>query len=147
MIVNNKDVEILSRLLTLKRSYLDNCTIGKLSLGGVLICYTIELPWASNEPFKSCIPAGRYKINKHNSEDHENSFYLENENLGVSLNGSTPRTGILFHIANFIEDIVGCIGPGLSLHPDRWGVAHSKKAMGILNTIITEDDTWNLNII
>lgn len=144
-------------IIQLKRSYNDSCTIGKMHFGGMFICYTVELPWRSNEPFKSCIPAGFYILEQFNPKEstpkkeydkakHKDCFYLENKNLGVSLVGNTTRTGILIHVANFTEDIVGCIGPGLTLHPTRWGVANSKRAMKKLNDLITHERDWGLNI-
>ncbi len=121
--------------LLLNRKCLDNGTFGVLYAKD-LVLYTVERPWLSNKPFKSCIPPGRYKIHKHHSEDHPNSFYLENPDLGVTLSGPSTRTAILIHIGNFVENVVGCIAPGLELHPSTWGVANSGLAMIALNDII-----------
>lgn len=48
--------------LVLRRTYLDNCTIGKWSKDGVHLVYTVERPWLSNKKSVSCIPAGNYNL-------------------------------------------------------------------------------------
>ena len=137
----------MNNIIDLKRSYLDNCTLGKWTIEGKFICYSIELPWISNTPYVSCIPPGEYAIKPINTPKRLNVFYLSNPNLGVGLNkGDATRFGILVHVANFIRNIQGCLGPGLELHPKYWGVADSRLAMKLLNTIIT-DDTWKIRII
>jgi len=141
--------QLLKRnMLKLKRAYLDNCTLGKLFYNGELICHTVEKPWKSNEPFKSCIPAGECAIECHHTEKHPDSFILLNENLGVGRNkGDSIRYGCLIHVANFPDDVVGCIGPGLSLHPSTWGVSQSRKAMDVLRKLIKlESEEWKLLI-
>lgn len=125
---------------------LPNCTIGVLTYKDILKLYTIERPWLNNEPFKSCVSCGLYSLKSHNSASHLNSFYLENENLGVSLNGITIRTAILIHIANYVKDVVGCIGVGTELMQSRWGVSNSKVAMGLLNEVVNSKDDWNILI-
>ncbi len=131
--------------MKLVRAYLDNCTIGKL-YHEEHCGYTIEKPWLSNKPFESCIPHGIYKLKRYSSKRFPNSFYLSNPNLGVSLSGDTPRTGILIHVGNFVEDVVGCIAVGTSLNPIRWGVSESRIMMKALNELITTDD-WEIEII
>jgi hypothetical protein len=121
--------------MILKRTYLDNCTIGKLYDGAKFICYTIERPWLSNQANISCIPPGEYSVKPYSSGKYENVFVLENYQLGVSIAANTPRTHILIHAGNFPEDIKGCIAPGLSLHPERWGVADSRSAMNLIREL------------
>lgn len=134
--------------LKLRRNYLDNCTLGKLSFDGVHLCYTVEKPWLSNEKFKSCVPPGVYDIipiKKHHK--FGNCWYLSNKNLGVSLNSDTIRTEIFIHIANYPHNVVGCIGPGLTLHPEKWGVGRSTNAMNHLRSILKDDINWKIEII
>lgn len=133
--------------LILRRNYLDNCTMGKLYHEGKFICYTVEKPWKSNIPFESCIPAGIYDLREYNSPKHFNCFVMVNKNLGVGITEGI-RTHCLIHIANFPDEVVGCIGPGLRLHPTTWGVAHSRLAMEELNGLIDfKRVDWTLTII
>ena len=133
-------------ILELKRSYLDNGTFGKLSHRGIPIMHTVERPWLSNQRSISCIPAGVYKLKRYTSTNYPSAFYLENTDLGVSLRGKTQRTAILIHVANFVKDVEGCIGPGMELHPTTWGVSQSRVAMGELNKLIKEGEEWELVI-
>ena len=85
----------------------------------------------------------------YNSARHPNCFYLENPMLGVSLSGNTTRTHILIHVGNYIDDVQGCIAPGLRLHPDCWGVSNSRDAMNKIRGIVNADSTgipWALKI-
>lgn len=131
----------------LYRSYLDNCTLGKILIGGNLICYTVELPYLSNKKNISCVPEGEYLLKCISTINHKDSFFLENIDLGVSWNSNTTRTEIEIHIFNFPHESSGCIGPGLELHPTHWGVSHSAKAMKKLNSIIKKEDEWKLIIL
>jgi hypothetical protein len=135
--------------LLLKRSYLENCTIGVLFYQGSKVCNTVEKPWNSNKPFKSCIPAGKYKIYRHHSEKYPNTFALVNHDLGIGQHkGDSLRYGCLIHVANFPDEVEGCIGPGLDLHPSTWGVSQSRKAMDVLNKLINlESEDCEIEII
>lgn len=123
-------------MLKLIRSYLDDCTIGKLFYRDKFICYTVERPWKNNEKNVSCIPAGIYDIEHYSSAKYPNSFALTCHDLGVGLTEKYHRTHCLIHPANFPDEVQGCIGPGLSLHPSTWGVASSRKAMDTVRELI-----------
>jgi len=116
----------------LKRAYLDNCCIGKLYHDGSLIGYTVEKPWRNNEPNVSCIPPGVYTLKRYNSNKYKNVLSLENPALGVTVDEPSQRTKCLIHAANFPHELKGCIGPGLRLHPEVWGVADSRKALLVI---------------
>lgn len=133
--------------LELKRNYLPNCTIGELKLQGKTILYTVEKPWLSNTPFESCVPPGEYEIKPYSSPKYPDNYSIENRNLGVSVHGHTTRTEILFHVANYVEDVVGCIAVGLMLMPDAWGVAYSAKGMDVLRATIGSELGWKLKIL
>jgi hypothetical protein len=115
--------------LILERAYLDNCTIGKIYRKGVFVCYSLERPWLSNEKNVSCIPEGDYFLRRHDSPRFGDCFYLERISLGVSLNQESYRTHILIHPANHVDQLLGCIAPGLWLHPSKWGVSDSRNAL------------------
>lgn len=123
--------------MILSRSYLPECTIGRLaSKSGEIICYTVERPWHNNEPFISCVPEGEYNVTKHASPKFGETLIVLNQERGVgfSKNGS-DRYGILFHVANVASELQGCIAPGLEIRNLRikdyyeLGVGQSKKAM------------------
>ena len=125
------------KILKLTRQYLDNCSLGTTTYKGEFIFNTVELPYLSNEPFKSCIPPGVYNIHFHNTDKYPNTFVLKNHNLGIGINkGESLRYGCCIHAANFPYEVEGCIGPGLNLHPTIYGVANSRLAMGVLKDII-----------
>lgn len=135
------------KALTLIRNYLDNCCIGSLHHIGQRILYTVEKPYLSNKPFHSAVPPGIYSLAQHDSNSHPNSLIFWNHDLGVGkYKGDSIRYGCLFHIANFPKDVVGCIGPGLKLHPTDWGVMSSGDAMEILTKLVTTND-WKLEIV
>lgn len=78
------------------------------------VCYTAELPWRGNEPFKSCIPTGTYLLARDYSPRFARAYHV----LDVS-----KRYAIIIHAGNFAgdtdlskkTDVVGCIAPGLGL--------------------------------
>jgi len=100
-------------------------TVGRILMSGkgksFLDCWTIERPWKDNESFVSCIPAGVHKLEWHEPTDVSlpqgvsGTWAMVNHELGVS---HYPEEGIdrnycLFgHIANFPDDVVGCVGFG-----------------------------------
>lgn len=89
--------------LFLTRSYLTAGTNGKLECDGLLICYTIELPWNGNKPQVSCIPEGRYCLRKRYSARFK--WHLEVQDV-------VGRKFVLFHPANTaLKELKGCIAP------------------------------------
>jgi hypothetical protein len=105
---------------TLKTS---QCTEGKLSLDSTVL-YSMELPWVPEEGFpggrpdKSCVPAGEYQLELHDTPKHPKTFALVNPSLGVihEYNSMFPnyRTACLIHVANYPDELEGCIGLGKS---------------------------------
>ena len=97
--------------LTLKTMSFNNCTVGKLYVEGVFLCYTMEKPWKDNEVMISCVPDGVYDLIPCESPKFGSTYYLENKGLNVSLCGCTKRTHILIHKANMESELLGCIAP------------------------------------
>ena len=97
--------------ITLETMSFNNCTVGKLHVDGVFLCYTMEKPWKDNTPMVSCIPAGVYELNPCISPKFGETYCLENSSLDVSLCGCTKRTHILIHKANMESQLLGCIAP------------------------------------
>jgi len=146
-------IEKLEGVLT-RLAYLPWGTFGELRIGDIRL-YTVECPWLNNKRFESCIPEGRYSIIKHRSPKHGNCFALLGE--GVVLNGNsakpTDRYACLFHVANFPDNVQGCIGPGTAINPipvngRQWpksmGVSASGPSMNRLLSVLP--DLWYLTI-
>lgn len=89
--------------LELIRTYHPNGTNGSLLLNGVRQCFTIELPWLENRTQRSCIPEGRYLLERRYSRkfgDH------------IEVRGVKDRSMILIHPANdALKELRGCIAP------------------------------------
>ncbi|WKK84071.1 DUF5675 family protein [Marivirga arenosa] len=104
----------------LKRTYKPSGTNGALWYDGSLICHTIELPWKENQRNISCIPEGRYLLEKRIT--HERGFHLMLKNV-------PGRSWILIHPANdAMKELQGCIGSVMKLSGTGKGI-HSRKAM------------------
>jgi len=89
--------------LELIRSYFPNGTNGELFYDGNRICFTIELPWLDNRPTVSCIPEGRYELEKYFSEHLGNHLHLK---------AVAGRSLIMMHAANnALKELRGCIAP------------------------------------
>lgn len=85
------------------RNYKSKGTNGAIRYGSEKICHTIELPWKDNQPFVSCIPEGRYLLEKRIT--HERGFHLILKNV-------PERSWILIHPANdALLELEGCIAP------------------------------------
>lgn len=108
-------------ILTLERfCYAPMGTFGRLTTQG-FSCYTVEEVWADNAVSKSCIPEGAYVCRRGHFPRHGETFEVTHV---------PGRTAILFHVANTIADIEGCIGPGEELGAlgAQWAVVNSRKA-------------------
>jgi hypothetical protein len=103
----------------------DAATLGVLIVNGQMIGFSLELPWRDNRRSVSCIPPGVYTVRLREawrrSRDHGPTYEVCNV---------PGRTGILFHPGNTIDDVEGCIAPGLAIGAigDRRGVLNSSAA-------------------
>lgn len=96
-------------------------TFGRLIDAG-FECFTIEEVWAKNVKSKSCIPeASAYPCRRGTFPKMGETFEVTNV---------PDRSAILFHVANTIADIEGCVGPGerLGAVNGMWGVLGSLQA-------------------
>ena len=106
-------------VLWLTRTYFPDGTNGKLECEGKLICHTIELPWQQNAKRVSCIPEGKYFIQKRYSSKYQ--WHLEVMDVA-------NRSLILFHPANnALRELQGCIAPVTKLSGPGLGL-YSRKA-------------------
>ncbi len=107
-------------------------TFGELFDGNERVCVTVERDWKNNEKSVSCIPAGTYQVRRHDSPSKGDCFSLSNPNVGVTVRGPSKREHCLIHIANFVHEVIGCIGVGTCFMTSAWGVANSAKALSML---------------
>lgn len=83
-------------------------TFGTLSLGEVTV-YTVERPWLDNQPFISCISAGKYSCRPRR--------FFRGGYDAYEVTDVPGRTHILFHKANWPHELAGCIAPNAMLGP------------------------------
>jgi len=127
--------------LVLSRTYHAQGTNGQLLLRSERLCYTIELPWLNNQPQVSCIPEGRYELEKR----YSTKFGVHLQVMNVP-----GRELILIHPANdALQELKGCIAPVLVLTGDGRG-ERSCAALSILKErvfpALLHFDTIFLNI-
>lgn len=113
--------------------------------------YTIERPWIPNQdapdgigagvPFDSSVPFGIYDLVLRDSPKHGLQWHLVNPELGVFLEANDrdegwQRYSCMLHMANFVDQVSGCIGPGRKAHnfgADKgWGVSSSALALKLI---------------
>lgn len=123
-----------------------NGTYGELFMNGERLCFTVEREWNNNNPSVSCVPAGTYRLKQHKSPKFGQCFAIEAPSLGVTVYGPSQRTHCLMHVANFPQQLEGCIAPGTAWHTSKWGVANSRIALDALLKTLT-DDEYELEII
>ncbi|MGH8221330.1 MAG: DUF5675 family protein [Steroidobacteraceae bacterium] len=130
--------------LAIVRDYaVRDAALGQLSIEGVFgfAVQTLELPWVPDPagpggmPGHSCVPAGTYELALHDSKEHPRSFALVNPALGVYHmelpKGITiGRTCCLLHVANYVRQLLGCIGVGQKrvLIAESWDLENSEDA-------------------
>ncbi|MDQ1150852.1 MULTISPECIES: DUF5675 family protein [Sphingobacterium] len=113
--------------LLLLRKYGARGTNGTISYQGEEICHTIELPDRNNTPRISCIPIGRYKLEKRRYPKH-------GEQIGIPM--VLGREAILIHAANnALRELQGCIAPVTTLTGEGTG-DYSGKALAKLKALV-----------
>jgi len=113
--------------LLLQRIYGEQGTNGTIYYQGEKICHTIELPDRNNIQRISCIPQGRYKLEKRKYTKH-------GEQIGIP--HVLGREAILIHTANnAMKELMGCIAPVTTLTGQGTGT-ESRKALDKLKTLV-----------
>jgi hypothetical protein len=125
-------------ILTLKRlAFLDDCTLGVLSIGNIPFCFTVERPWLNNKPNVSCIPAASYPVKWviTKTAGNRNGYGLGVENVD-------GRKLIRIHVANTADEVQGCIGVGLQRHDFTRGrgVSQSRAALSALMDMMDDKE-------
>lgn len=106
--------------LTIERKHSsENCTMGYLIADGLVICYTLELPWEDNLNNISCIPVGTY---------NGMLRYDKNDGWRIQLENVPNRTGVQIHMGNYTKETKGCILVGVGATIDNCTVQNSSAA-------------------
>lgn len=79
-------------------------TAGILLVEGKYVADTLELPWKDNHKNISCIPEGRYEVNK---------FFSRIKGECILLKDVPDREGIEIHSGNRVSELKGCIAVGI----------------------------------
>lgn len=117
-------------VLALKRTYFPNGTNGQIECNGKIICNTIELPWKNNESKVSCIPEGKYLLEKR---------YSKKFKWHIEITQVSNRDAILFHPANnALGELNGCIAPVTKISGAGLGLM-SRKAFTKLRTLVYQE--------
>lgn len=149
--------------LLLRRDYRSaECTVGKLSFSSPIEDFTadtMERPWVptpicrGGASGRSCVPEGTYRLERHNSEAHPNTWALVNADLDVvhweDRDHPHLRCLVLIHVANRARELRGCIAPGLGRMVGEDGVhavINSRRAMIELKRLLPWDDSHTLEI-
>lgn len=128
--------------------------------------YTIEKPWLPNPeapdkvgggiPYKSAVPLGDYVLVLRDSPKKGMQWHFYNPDLNVFLEEADmqhdwQRFSTMFHIANYVKNVVGCVGPGTRLYDfggtKGFGVSSSATALGILKSYLEGEHEAKLRII
>jgi hypothetical protein len=130
------------RLELVRFAYLEDCTLGRLTLPGGVQLATIERPWVPNplgaggKLSTSCVPDGLYTLQPYDSPKHGPTWCLVNDSLGVHFDKRPEelvgRTMIQLHVANRAAELEGCIAPGMKTAGHA--VAESAIAMKLIRT-------------
>ncbi len=89
--------------LVLERTAYAKGSNGRVYHNEQFVCFTIELPWLNNEPQRSCVPVGTYRLLLRYSLKHKTHLMLKDV---------PGRQLILVHPANdAMKELKGCIAP------------------------------------
>lgn len=112
----------MTQLVLQRHCYGETETEGVLWLKHDDEVHTLERPWIDGVPggmpFESCVPDGEYDLIPHRRQNGDEVYALRNPDCHVYYTkeerGNKPgRYLILIHSANWVEQVVGCIAPGL----------------------------------
>ena len=102
--------------------------------------FTVERPWYDNKVNISCIPPGTYPlVLSHFYRGGYDTFEI------VEVKG---RSLIKMHIANFMTELLGCIGIGLGIGSleGKWCITDSKAGHEIFMSLMGDTKTHEIEI-
>ena len=113
--------------LGLYRGHFPQGTVGVLYCFDEFLCFTIELPWKTNQVNVSAIPDGVYELKLR---------YTKKFKWHLLVEGVPGRSWILFHPANdSSKELEGCIAPVSSLINVGYGYSSRKALDRILDKL------------
>lgn len=114
------------------KTYFPEGTNGIVVYKGEAVCHTIELPWKDNQYQVSCIPEGKYFIEKRYSRRF--GWHLEIMDV-------PNRSLILYHPANnALKELEGCIAAVSQLSGPGLGLQSKKAFIKLKNLIYSQHD-------
>ena len=78
----------------------EECSIGILSVDGMVVCLTLEEPWRNNQQDISCIPPGNYPLKLEFSPSRQRNLW--------TIKDVPKRTYVRVHTGNTVDDTEGC---------------------------------------
>ncbi len=131
--IQQEETKKLHTFKLIREAALEGGVFGVFKTGELIPQFkTVEKEWKANIPFKSCIPEGTYRL--------EPKYYNRGMYRAIQLLDVEGRTHILIHVANFANDLQGCIGVGEKITEiGKWlGVAKSRHTFNILLNLLSE---------
>lgn len=99
--------------------------------------FTVERPWLNNRARESCIPEGKYTLQRYNSPKFGDTFAVVGGTVSLFPELHSTRSAILIHPANTMDDLLGCIALGSTL-------GYVKGKWAVLNSTITVKEFLSL---
>ncbi len=98
----------------IRTDYHPEATVGRILKEGKEVCKTLERPNLNNQRDNpntkqnesSCIPEGIYKCKKYSSAKYPDTW---------EITGVANRSAILFHSANYVSQLLGCVATASSI--------------------------------
>lgn len=128
--------------------YLPYATLGSLFViddrGRLLFnCLTLEREWDNNKVGKSCVPAGIYELRLEYSQRFGKKLY--------ELKGVPGRSETKFHVANYSDQLEGCIALGLTHvdinHDDKIDITSSSMTISQFHRALMGKKSVTLQIV
>jgi hypothetical protein len=110
-------------IVYIERSYTPKQTNGKLYVEDITFD-TLECPWLDNKPFYSCIEEGHYIMSPWQSPKFGKCYIIDGGSVGKT---SGIRTHCLFHSANWVRQLNGCVAVGNGWNGDM--LLNSKRSI------------------
>lgn len=112
----------------IRYAFFPDRVLGAVRIDGGQRYYTIERPWLENEAFVSCIPEGVYPLRRYDSPKFKAMQDRHGGDHTWEICGIPERDDILFHTANYADELFGCVGLGITVMANLTGVAQSRIA-------------------
>ena len=134
-------------MITLRRAYLDDVTLGYLDVGNNTYS-VLELPWRGNEPRRSCIPEGVYTMRLRQSQVVTRTTGGRHAQ-GWEVQEVPGRSFIMFHPGNYTRNTDGCLLPGRRFSwtsAEGFMVTDSQITFEALMNCLSAQQEWNIDI-